>query len=53
MKLLLWMAVPLMLVGAIMLIADAGAAALWTGLIVVGIAMVVVELSRSHKTVHR
>ena len=36
-RLLLWVAVPLMLLGAAMLIADIGATALWIAVIAVGI----------------
>ncbi len=39
---LLWVAVPLMLLGAAMLIADIGAAGLWIALIAVGIALVAI-----------
>ena len=41
-RLLLWVAVPLMLVGAAMLIADIGATALWIAVIAVGIALVAI-----------
>ena len=41
-RLLLWVAVPLMLLGAAMLIADIGATALWVAVIAVGIALVVI-----------
>jgi hypothetical protein len=40
--LLLWIAVPMMLLGAGMLIAGIGATALWIAVIAVGIAMVAV-----------
>ena len=39
-RLLLWVAVPLLLLGAAMLIADIGATALWIAVIAVGIALV-------------
>ena len=39
-RLLLWVAVPLLLLGAAMLIADIGATALWVAVITVGIALV-------------
>ena len=39
---LLWVAVPLMLLGAAMLIADIGATALWIAVIAVGIALVAI-----------
>ena len=41
-RLLLWVAVPLMLLGASMLIADIGATALWIAVIAVGIALVAI-----------
>ena len=41
-RLLLWVAVPLMLLGAAMLIADIGATALWVAVIAGGIALVVI-----------
>ena len=41
-RLLLWVAVPLMLLGAAMLIADIGATALWIAAIAGGIALVVI-----------
>ena len=41
-RLLLWVAVPLLLLGAAMLIADIGATALWIAVIAVGIALVVI-----------
>ena len=41
-RLLLWVAVPLMILGAAMLIADIGATALWIAVIAVGIALVVI-----------
>jgi hypothetical protein len=40
--LLLWIAVPMMLLGASMLIAGIGATALWIAVITVGIALVVI-----------
>ena len=42
MKFLLWIAVPLMLVGAAMLLAEIGEAALWIAVIAVGIGLVVI-----------
>jgi hypothetical protein len=39
-RLYLWVAVPLMLFGAAMLIADIGATALWIAVIALGIALV-------------
>jgi hypothetical protein len=41
-RLLLWVAVPLMLLGAAMLIADIGATALWIAVIAVGSALVAI-----------
>ena len=41
-RLLLWVDVPLMLLGAAMLIADIGATALWIAVIAVGIALVAI-----------
>ena len=40
--LLLWLAVPLMLLGASMLIAGIGSTALWIAVVTVGIALVVI-----------
>lgn len=40
--LLLWIAVPLMLLGAAMLVANIWSAALWIAVIAVGIALVVI-----------
>jgi hypothetical protein len=50
--LLIWIAVPLMLLGAAMLIAGIGAHALWIGTITVGIALVAVTLAQG-RTVAR
>ncbi|HEX5298837.1 MAG TPA: hypothetical protein VFW50_17785 [Streptosporangiaceae bacterium] len=41
-RLLLWVAVPLLLLGAAMLIADIGATALWIAVIALGIGLVAV-----------
>ena len=41
-RLPLWVAVPLMLLGAAMLIVDIGATALWIAVIAVGIALVAI-----------
>ena len=41
--LLIWIAVPMMLVGAGMLIAGLGSTALWIAVITVGIALVVIN----------
>jgi hypothetical protein len=40
--LLLWIAVPLMLLGATMLVAGIGSTALWIAVVTVGIALVVI-----------
>ncbi len=42
MKALVWIPVPLMLLGAAMLVAGIGAAGLWIAVIAVGIALVVI-----------
>jgi hypothetical protein len=42
-RLLLWVAVPLLLLGAAMLIADIGATALWIAVIAVGTALVAID----------
>jgi hypothetical protein len=44
MRFLIWLAVPIMLLGAAMLIADIGASALWIAVITVGIALVAIDL---------
>ncbi len=44
MKYLDWIAVPLMLLGAAMLLADFGASGLWIAVITVGIALVGIDL---------
>ena len=43
MKFLPWIAVPLLLLGAAMLIADIGASGLWIAVVAVGIALVAVS----------
>ena len=52
-RLLLWVAVPLMLLGAAMLIADIGATALWIAVIAVGIALVVTGRAKPSATGRR
>ena len=47
MKVLLWIAAPLLLIAAVMLVAGVGHAGLWIAVIAVGIALVAVDLSRS------
>jgi hypothetical protein len=49
-RLLLWVAVPLMLLGAAMLIADIGATALWIAVIGGGIALVVIGQVKPNAT---
>jgi hypothetical protein len=41
-----WIAVALMLTGAVMLVADVGAAGLWIPVITVGIALVAIDVYR-------
>ena len=48
MKGLLWMVAALLMVAAAMLIAGVGEAGLWFALIAVGIAIVIIDRSRSH-----
>lgn len=43
---LIWMAVPLMLVGAVLLVAGVGPAGPWIAVIAVGIALVALDLYR-------
>lgn len=47
MKPYMWFAVVFMLVGAVMLVADVGAAALWIAVIAAGVAIVANEISRA------
>jgi hypothetical protein len=50
MTLLVWIAVALMVVGAVMLIAGIGAPGLWIAVIAVGIALVVIDQTqRRHR----
>jgi hypothetical protein len=53
MKALLAVAVVLMLGGAVMLVADAGASALWIAIIAVGIALVVIGTRGGGRLDHR
>jgi hypothetical protein len=46
MTLLVWIAVALMVVGAVMLIAGIGAPGLWIAVVTVGIAAVVIDRTR-------
>ena len=48
---LLGLAVALMLIGAVMLVAGFGATALWIGVVTVGIALTVIEISRGRHSV--
>jgi len=53
MKLVLWVAALLMLLGAVMLIVGYGASGLWISVITVGIAVVAIDLFRDrHSSVH-
>jgi hypothetical protein len=45
-KPLIWVAVVLMLVGAVLLVAGVGAAGLWIGVITLGIALVAIDVYR-------
>lgn len=49
---LIWVAVALLLVGAILLVAGIGAAGLWIGVIAVGIALVAIEGYRGRQGHH-
>jgi hypothetical protein len=49
MSLSLWIAVALMVVGAVMLVAGVGAAGLWIAVVAVGIAMVAVDVTRRRR----
>jgi hypothetical protein len=46
----IWIAVALMLIGAVMLIADIGTPALWIVVITVGIALVAIDRIRAHRS---
>jgi len=52
-RLLLWVAVPLLLLGAAMLIADIGATALWIAVIAVGVALVAIGQVKPSSTRRR
>jgi hypothetical protein len=47
-----WIAVALMLVGAVMLVADIGVAGLWIAVITVGIALVAIDSYRQRQGRH-
>jgi hypothetical protein len=49
---LIWIAVALMLTGAIMLVADIGASGLWIAVITIGIAWVAIEGYRNRQGHH-
>jgi hypothetical protein len=51
MRYLDWIAVPMMLLGAAMLLAEIGASGLWIAVIAVGIALVAIDVQR-RRTVH-
>jgi hypothetical protein len=46
----IWIAVALMLIGAVMLVADIGAPALWIAVITVGIALVAIDRIRARRS---
>jgi hypothetical protein len=48
MKTLIWVVAALLLVAAVMLIAGVGEAGVWFGVIAAGIAVVIIDRSRSH-----
>jgi hypothetical protein len=49
---LTWIAVALMLTGAILLVTDVGAAGLWIAVITIGIALVAIEAYRNRQGHH-
>ena len=49
---LTWIAVALMLTGAVLLVTGVGAAGLWIGVITIGMALVAME-ARRHRQGHR
>ena len=50
MTLFLWFAVPLLLLGAVMLVLGVGASALWIAVIAIGIALVVTDRERRRQS---
>ncbi len=50
MKPLLWIAAPVLLLAAVMLVGGVGAAGPWIALVAVGVALVAVDLLRSRRT---
>jgi hypothetical protein len=49
---LTWIAVALMLTGAVMLVADVGVAGLWIAVITIGIALVAIDAYRQRQGQH-
>jgi hypothetical protein len=49
---LIWVAVALLLVGAVLLVVGVGAAGLWIGVIAVGLALVAIEAYRGRQGHH-
>ena len=47
-----WIAVALMLIGAVMLVADVGVAGLWIAVITIGIALVAIDSYRQRQRQH-
>ena len=45
----IWIAVALMLIGAVLLVADVGAPALWIAVVTVGIALVAIDRIRARR----
>ena len=52
MRVLLWLAVPLLLLSAAMLVASVGAPSFWISVVGVGIAIVAIDISRN-RSAHR
>jgi hypothetical protein len=48
----IWIAVALMLIGAVLLVADIGAPALWIAVITIGIAMVAIDRIRARRSLN-
>jgi hypothetical protein len=49
---LIWMAMLLMLTGAVMLVADVGSANVWVPVITIGISLVAIEVYRNRERHH-
>ncbi|MDR6862028.1 hypothetical protein J2X64_000409 [Phycicoccus sp. 3266] len=49
---LIWIAVALMLTGAVMLVLGGGAAGVWIGTITIGVALVAIEFYRNRQAHH-